>query len=535
MRKKLSLFLAVIFVFTSVLYYTAFAKLGVVKADSLRRAIIVLPGIMGSNLEETDGTVVWVTNKWIDGSKQLYYFLNGTLDCTSDGFSEKAIEPVTGGEEYGAEDTYKKLVTSLKAEFGNSYDIVFGAYDWRLDNTYSAKQLKKIIDKYDKVSIVAHSMGGLVVSKYISLYGGNKLDKVITLGTPYWGALNAASTLHTGQVDEFPAGIKQLMSGTMRSTLLNYPGLNELLPDENYTEKSNWLVTSERKYDNWYDYIWPDYYDKLNDAEDTEAFMENDFNSKLVEQADSFHKSIEDTITPIKTVNYTAIVGTGIDTLKTVKLVDTSIAGIETRLSIPEEYSSGDGTVPLLSSTMGEDINYIERPGVSHADLVNDDATISLVVENLKGIKANNALKSQSSAFTKTNADMNKLVFVGDLDFDAIKDNKVKYHIHSEKDIESGKDFNITNIGNVNGQNVFFISYKNDGYSLKLTSKKAQNITFAYGTSSKRFAFKNIKLGNKASVYIMNKFSNKNDVFIDYNDSGMKNSISTSDIKEISK
>lgn len=544
MKRKMSLGLVIIFV-TAVMFSSGISnKLASVRAASLRKAIIVLPGIMGSNLEETDGTVVWVSKKWIEGSKQLYYFANGTLDCTSDGLSENAIEPVTGAEEYGAEDSYKKLMTSLKTEFGDSYDIIFGAYDWRLDNTYSAMQLKKLIDKYDKVSVVAHSMGGLVISKYLSLYGGDKIDKLITLGTPYWGAINAASTLHTGKVDVFPSAIKQIMSGVMRSTLVNYPGLNELLPDENFTDNSNWLITSQRKYDNWYDYIWPDYYDKMNDTSDTEAFMQSDFNSKLVNEADMFHKSIEAEEAPLKTVDYTAIVGTGIDTVKTLKLTDTSIAGIESRLAIPEEYTSGDGTVPLISSTMGDSIDYIERPGVSHADLVNDDATVSMVIEKLKGINSFSAIKSQktSNNFVKTTEKLNRLVFLGDVDFDAIKDGKEKYHMHiknenSKKsyDIKDGEDFHISNIGNANGQGVFLVTFKNEGYTFKLNSNKAQTITFAYGTDSKSFAYKNINLGSRTSIYMMNKFSDKNDVFIDLNGNGSKKGISTSEVKNIQK
>lgn len=58
--------------------------------------------------------------------------------------------------------------------------------------TYAIR-LKELIDEVllrtgkDKADVVAHSMGGLVVRQYIALFGDEKLDNVILIGTPNYG------------------------------------------------------------------------------------------------------------------------------------------------------------------------------------------------------------------------------------------------------------------------------------------------------------------------------------------------------------
>ena len=42
-----------------------------------------------------------------------------------------------------------------------------------------------------QVSIVAHSMGGLVARAYVRKYGGDKVKRVITIGTPHQGSVHA--------------------------------------------------------------------------------------------------------------------------------------------------------------------------------------------------------------------------------------------------------------------------------------------------------------------------------------------------------
>lgn len=84
-----------------------------------------------------------------------------------------------------------------------SYDLpgitVTAQKSERIENY--ALRLREIIEllKYrtgsDKVSIVAHSMGGLVAREYILLFGGDDVDKLVTINTPHKGI--------TGRVEKF--------------------------------------------------------------------------------------------------------------------------------------------------------------------------------------------------------------------------------------------------------------------------------------------------------------------------------------------
>ncbi len=70
------------------------------------------------------------------------------------------------------------------------YTVSAQKYD-RIENY--AIRLKEIIDLVksrtgsDKVNVVAHSMGGLVAREYINLFGGNDINKVVTVNTPNHG------------------------------------------------------------------------------------------------------------------------------------------------------------------------------------------------------------------------------------------------------------------------------------------------------------------------------------------------------------
>ena len=108
---------------------------------------------------------------------------------------------------------YVRATPGTPAKAGERRLYVF-PYDWRQDNVEQAKRLEALIDAIRKdygdptlrVDIVAHSMGGLIARYYlrygptdvldgmpslISLYGTNRVRKLILLGTPNFGAVSA--------------------------------------------------------------------------------------------------------------------------------------------------------------------------------------------------------------------------------------------------------------------------------------------------------------------------------------------------------
>lgn len=537
MRKKYCIVLAVMFLFIG-----SFISIKSVQAAENKKAIVVVPGMMESNLKNSDGKVVWLSDEWIGGSKQIYYFTNGSLKCTDDGKSKKEITPVSGPDEYGTKNNFEKLITTLKGEFGADNDIIFYAYDWRLDNGDNAEQLNEIIKKYDKVSIVAHSMGGLLVNKYLSSYSTDNIQDVITLGAPFWGSLDAAQSLYSGEVTTLTNKIiKTAMKDIIRENELNYSSVYEMLPNTCYSDACNWLITDKKTRNHLYDYIWSQPEEKLNNTAETEQFKMDNFNQALVKNAQQFHKELYKDISPIEKVNHTIIVGSGLDTVNTMKLATTKILGYNLRVAIPKSYNSGDGMVSLISATMGGNLDYIERPGIDHFGLLSDDETISIILKSLKDTEntsymsktfnsllgydfnSNKAETGLEEDQVKAVVDPYKLTFSGDINFEAVNNGKDMYYIHkagNDLDINQGNKFKINTLVNDDINKIFLINFGDDNYNFKFKSNKEQIIDIAIGPNDKIYAFNKISLTSNSILYLNSNMDDGLEILADYDGDG---------------
>lgn len=163
-----------------------------------KNAIIVIPGIMGTKLIAGPNNTQYQSGTELWGESLLSEFKSSpsntleklmSLRCNNSGASQDDIIPYNNN--YGAMDAYKTLVNTLKTKFGSKYEVQFFAYDWRLSNSISAEKLETFINikDYDKVVLVAHSMGGLVASGYLARNSANvtMVQKLITLGSPLMG------------------------------------------------------------------------------------------------------------------------------------------------------------------------------------------------------------------------------------------------------------------------------------------------------------------------------------------------------------
>ena len=120
-------------------------------------------------------------------------------------------------------------------------EIYVFSYDWRRSNDESAQKLRDFVDALDtdKVDIVAHSMGGLVSSRYYAAYGGDKkIDKIITCGTPYEGAPHMFEAVELGMFTGEKANdaAMKYLGDLARNTIAEFDGVFELLPSMNYCD-----------------------------------------------------------------------------------------------------------------------------------------------------------------------------------------------------------------------------------------------------------------------------------------------------------
>src|SRR5205823_8423492 len=187
-----------------------------------RRPVVVIPGIMGSVLEANDSEeVIWLNaTKTLlgpacddfllpltlaaDGSSpapQFNFFCGPPRpEVSATGTQVKATELLSGSTVLGfpehATDIYSKLLAAV-ADFPTRPC----PYDWRLDYRTIAKELRVTIEQlapnpWDRVDIVAHSQGGLIIQTYLALnQQDTRLGRIIYIGTPHRGATKAFATL----------------------------------------------------------------------------------------------------------------------------------------------------------------------------------------------------------------------------------------------------------------------------------------------------------------------------------------------------
>lgn len=113
-------------------------------------------------------------------------------------------------------DQNKWLMTPFVKEYSNLINTLEGAgyeegknfyifnYDWRQPVSSISLELRKYIDENinteDKVGLIGHSLGGLVARDYWQNYGHEKVDKLITLGSPHKGVVQAYEALAGGKI-----------------------------------------------------------------------------------------------------------------------------------------------------------------------------------------------------------------------------------------------------------------------------------------------------------------------------------------------
>jgi len=234
--------------------------------------VVLIHGVLGSTIRDT----ITKEELWPGSARRL--FLSDYSDIAL------AIDPVTlkpkqnNTEAYAisegavGKDFYGKIVRTLGdsggykfAQVGKKVDptdknyYVFH-YDWRQDNVESAGKLADFIEKirvdYNdptlKVDIVAHSMGGLISRYYIrygkqdvingndfdkklTMYGAERVRRIILLGTPNLGSVKTLNL--------FITGVNLGLNSIGAETLATMPSLYQLFPHP----LNDWIITSSGK------------------------------------------------------------------------------------------------------------------------------------------------------------------------------------------------------------------------------------------------------------------------------------------------
>ncbi|MDE2030818.1 MAG: hypothetical protein KGI58_00960 [Patescibacteria group bacterium] len=329
------------------------------KKVSAKTPVLIIPGVMGTDL-------------W-QGSQKLWLDIGHNISDVGDQFMDPLkfnsdLTPSNINISLG--NVLSKVVAlvftsdysdGLIQEFKNqgytqgatSNDNLFlFPYDWRYgvsDSTVTLLEAK--IDDIrhqtgsDKVDIVAHSTGGLLVKKYVMDHPtDNHIGKAVFVGVPNTGAPKAIKVLLQG--DNF--GNPFLADSEMKKLAENFPVVYDLSPSQEYfNNKGSYIETIDSGY-------FTQTKNNLDFNQSNNFLTSNhSLNSQALTNAHNLHTASFDNF-DMRTagVDLYAIDGCKAGTLS--KVIERRQKDILGNISVSYDQPTetpGDGTVPLESAT----------------------------------------------------------------------------------------------------------------------------------------------------------------------------------------
>ncbi len=186
----------------SLIFQSACAKTSQIRIlDKSNKVLIFIPGFKGSYLvdDKKEETI------WINGYQAL--FGRDTLNTQqTDLRSAGVIENVSIIPLLYSYDVYGEFIQFLRSNLDHETSLLLFDYDWREDNFAQVQKLDKIIKDLklrgvQEVTIVAHSMGGLIATYYLrygaqlpetaveNWRGQENIKSLVLLGTPFDGSV----------------------------------------------------------------------------------------------------------------------------------------------------------------------------------------------------------------------------------------------------------------------------------------------------------------------------------------------------------
>lgn len=339
-----------------------------------KNPVIIIPGVMGSVLNNEEGEK-WPNSVPMGLSYDDSYLDDLILDINGIDISSIFASDVIKG--IGNQDFFLGLIDLLKSVgYQEDSSLFLFPYDWRLDINSSVSRLKDKIEEVkvqtgsEQVDLVAHSMGGLVVKKYLKDYGNVSVDRFADLATPHIGAPKTFKVLSYGDNFGFEKfGFNILNPVRTKEISQNMPSIYQLLPSSAYFDGANPL----------YKYYVHDGITSQNMTFDqtSEYLKTQGRNSLLVDRANTFHQEI-DGLDPadygVKTYNF---VGCGTPTLGQIYIWGDDDYAIR--------LIDGDGTVPLQSALALPATKTYYVKNAKHALMPSASGVKDLITEILSG------------------------------------------------------------------------------------------------------------------------------------------------------
>lgn len=190
----------------------------------MKKTVLIIPGVMGTELYNGSARRIWppAITKFDTDFEYAYLDESGT--------------PIHGDIKPGLpfRNVYRKIYDHLS---NRGHDVRYFGYDWRLDISQTAAHLEAWMGCLPEgpVSVIAHSMGGLVTARYLKQAESPRVEKFIAIGTPFRGAVGALKDLELGTfMGEGFTG--QISKNYFKKLLRNQVSWYQILPTRNYFE-----------------------------------------------------------------------------------------------------------------------------------------------------------------------------------------------------------------------------------------------------------------------------------------------------------
>lgn len=201
-----------------------------------RDVLILIPGIMGSTLS-SGGKDQWI---------QMRALNKGAI------VDKLAVD----AKNVKASGVVEKFYKQFGDHFSSKYDVISYEFDWRKSVSEAAVGLealtKRILKANVNVHIVAHSMGGLLARQFMmdfpetwNAFMQPKNNKFVMLGTPWLGSYLIMEVLtgHSRRVKQLAMIDFRNDKEDLLKIFWKFPGVFELLPVEEVTQRKFWTAT----------------------------------------------------------------------------------------------------------------------------------------------------------------------------------------------------------------------------------------------------------------------------------------------------
>ncbi len=237
-------------------------------------AIIVVPGYYGTRLvRQSDHTLIWVSaSEALFGNQPLTLPVPGLkLHNTIELRPETILDSVQVIPALYSVDVYGSLLDKLRDSHEGLTQVIPFTYDWRNDLMEAVDLLDGTIQRLrlegtNDISIVAHSLGGLIVSYYLR-YGAQTIESaeenwagaeavstVVMAGVPFLGVMNSFRNMNFGESVYFNDAL--LTSEAYSSFPSSYYTLPVFETDQLLTPNQEPLKGNIRNPENWKNFGW---------------------------------------------------------------------------------------------------------------------------------------------------------------------------------------------------------------------------------------------------------------------------------------